>query len=190
MVLLRTYICPHVIIPYPLRKLTLTSSFSYWWIWHISVLMSCEVLSADYVRVHLVYLFSFFVRLHAVEIFFRTIFLCLPFISFTVSFCLHAGFDYLSSCLHVGIYFFLVWPNIKQNFQQHVHSTHFVTNVKFDTGVDFILHSTLGYSFWYTKLIGCINDEGSLQEYSNDIIWKLIKEQFIYILKIKSRFYF
>ena len=70
MVLLRTYVCPHVIIPYPLRKLTLTSSFSYWWIRQISVFTSCQVLSADYVRVSFVYLFSFFVRLHKVETFF------------------------------------------------------------------------------------------------------------------------
>ena len=39
------------------------------WLWHLSVLTSCHVLSADYVRVWLVHFFFFFLRLHAVETF-------------------------------------------------------------------------------------------------------------------------
>ena len=46
-------------VPYPLCKFRITSSFSYWWIWHISVLMLYHLLSADYVRIKLVNLFSF-----------------------------------------------------------------------------------------------------------------------------------
>ena len=94
--------------PYPLHKCRLTSAFSYFWIWHISVLTSFHVLYADYVRLRLVHLFSFLLRLHAVETFFRTVFFCVHVVSCPVSFYLHSGFDSLSSCLHVGIDFLLV----------------------------------------------------------------------------------
>ena len=57
-------------VPYPLCKFILTSSFSYLWLWNLSVLTSFHVLSAEYVRIRLVHLFSFFLRLHAVETFF------------------------------------------------------------------------------------------------------------------------
>ena len=53
--------------PYPLHKFRLTLSFSYLWLWNISVLTLCHVLSADYARVRLVHLFSFFLCLHRVE---------------------------------------------------------------------------------------------------------------------------
>ena len=56
-------------VPYSLHKFRLTLSVSYFWLWHLSILSSCHVLSADYIRVRLVHLFSFFFRLHAVEIF-------------------------------------------------------------------------------------------------------------------------
>ena len=95
-------------VPYPLHKFRVTSAFSCLWLWSLSVLTSCHVLSADYVCVILVHLFSFSIHLHAVEKFFRTILLCLHVVSCTVSFCLHSGFDYLSSCLHVGLDLFLV----------------------------------------------------------------------------------
>ena len=88
-------------VPYPLHKFRLTSSFSYLWLWHISILMTCNVLFAYYVRVWPVNFFSFFLRLQAVETFFSTILLCL-----------HVGFDSSSSCIHVGIDFFLVLPNL------------------------------------------------------------------------------
>ena len=104
--------------PYPLHKFRLTSAFSYLWLCHISVLTSFNVLSADYISVRLVHLFSFLLRLHAVETFFRTILLCLHVVSCPVSFYLHAGFDSLSLCLHVGIDFFLVWPNLN-----HIYNT-------------------------------------------------------------------
>ena len=56
-------------VPHPLHKLTLTSSFSYFSIWHLSVLKSYHFLSADYLCVQLVHVFFFFLCLHAVEIF-------------------------------------------------------------------------------------------------------------------------
>ena len=40
-----------VFVPYPLHKFRRTSSFSYWWLWQISVLTSYHLLSANYVRV-------------------------------------------------------------------------------------------------------------------------------------------
>ena len=93
-------------VPYPLHKFRLTSSFSYFWPWHLSALTLCHVLSADYVCVRLVHFFSFFLRFHTVETIFRTILLCLHVVSCPVSFCLHTGFDYFSSSLHVGLNFF------------------------------------------------------------------------------------
>ena len=105
-------------VPYPLHKFRLTSSFSYLWLWHISVVTSCHVLSAKNVRVRLVHFLSCFLRLHAVEIYFRTILLCLHVVSCPVFFCLHTWFDYFSSCLHVGLDFVLVWPNLK-----HIYNT-------------------------------------------------------------------
>ena len=95
-------------VPYPLLKFSLTLSFSYLWLWHLSVLTVYHVLSSDYLSVRLVHFFSFFLRLHAVETFFRIIFICLHIVSCHVSLCLHAGFDYFSSCIHVGLDFFLV----------------------------------------------------------------------------------
>ena len=57
--------------------------------------------------------FVFFsLRLHAVEIFLRTIFLCLHDVSCPVSFCIHAGFDFFSPCIHVILDLLLVWPNL------------------------------------------------------------------------------
>ena len=103
-------------VPYPLYKFRLTSSFSYLWLRHISVLTPCHFLSADYVCVRLVHLFSFFLCLHAVETFFRTIFLCINVVSCLVSFYLHAGFDSFSSCLRVKLDFFLVWPNLNYSY--------------------------------------------------------------------------
>ena len=99
-------------VAYPLHKFGLTLSFSYLWLWNISVLTLCHVLSTDYVCVPLVHLFSFFFCLHAVQTFFRKIYLCLHVVSCRVSFFLHSGFDYFSSCLHVGLDSFLVWPNL------------------------------------------------------------------------------
>ena len=95
-------------VPYPLHKFRLKSSCSYLWLWYLSVHMSCHILSADYVRVQLVYLFYFSFRLHAVETLFCTIFLCLHVVSCPVSFFIHSVFNYLSSYLHVGLDFFLV----------------------------------------------------------------------------------
>ena len=40
-----------VFVPYPLHTFRLMMSFSYWWLWHLSVLMSYHILSAYYVRV-------------------------------------------------------------------------------------------------------------------------------------------
>ena len=52
-----------VFVPYPLHKFRLLSSFSYWWLCHLYVLMSYHILSADYVRVQLCsfYLFSLYI---------------------------------------------------------------------------------------------------------------------------------
>ena len=99
-------------VPYPLHKFRLTSSFSYLWQWHLSVLTPYHLLSADYVRVQLVHLFTFLLFLHDMEKFFRTIFHCLHVVSCPVSLCLHTILNYFSSCLHVGIYLLLVLPNL------------------------------------------------------------------------------
>ena len=108
-------VCACVFTPfvsYPLHKFRLTLSFSYLWLWHISVLMSFQFLCADYVRVQLVHFFSFFLRLHDVETLFHTIFLCLHVVSYPVSLYLHSGLNSFSSCLHVGIDFLLFLPNL------------------------------------------------------------------------------
>ena len=52
--------CPHIFVPYPLRKFRLTLSLSYWWIWHISILMPYHIFSADYVSILIVYIFPFY----------------------------------------------------------------------------------------------------------------------------------
>ena len=57
-------------VPYPLYKLMLKLSFSYLWLWHISVLILYHSLSLDYFCVRLVHFCSFFFCLHAVETFF------------------------------------------------------------------------------------------------------------------------
>ena len=77
-------------VPYTLHKFRLTLSFSYLWLWHISVLTSCQFLFADYVLVRLVHLFSLFLHIHAVEKCFCTICICLHVVSCPISFCLHA----------------------------------------------------------------------------------------------------
>ena len=105
-------------VPYPLHKFRLTLPFSYMWLCNIYVLTFCHVLSVDYVCVWIVNLFSFFLRLHAVETLFCTVFFCLHVVSCPVSFCLHAGFNSFSSCLHVGLDFFLVLPNLN-----HIYNT-------------------------------------------------------------------
>ena len=46
-------------VPYPLHKFILTFSYSYWWIWNISVLTLYHLLSTDYVYIWLVYCFIF-----------------------------------------------------------------------------------------------------------------------------------
>ena len=99
-------------VQYPLHKFILTLSFSYLCIWNLSVLVSYHFLSADYVRVRLVHFFSFFLFLHAVETFFRTIFLCLRVVFCPVSFCLHNVFNYF----HFVPDFFFVWPNLNHIF--------------------------------------------------------------------------
>ena len=101
-------------VPYQLHKFRLMLSLSYLWVWHLSVLTSCHIISTDYVRIQPVYFFSFFLRLHAVETYICTIFLCLQVVSCPVSFCIHSGFDSFFSCLHVGLNFFLGWPNLNQ----------------------------------------------------------------------------
>ena len=66
-------------VPYPLHKFILTSSFFYFCLWHISVLMSYHFLSTEYVCVRL---------LHFSSSLLRTKFLCLHVVSCSVSFCL------------------------------------------------------------------------------------------------------
>ena len=95
-------------VPYQLHKFKLTPTFSYLWLLHISVLASYHFLSADYLCVRLMNLFSFFICVHAVETFFRIIFICLHVVSCPVSFCIHVVFYSFSSCLHIGINFLLV----------------------------------------------------------------------------------
>ena len=98
-------------VPYTLHKFRLTLSFSYLYLWNLSVLASHHFLSADYVCVQLMHFFLFFLCLHAVETFF-SFFSCLRALSCPFSFCISAGFYYLSSCIHVNPNFFLVWPNL------------------------------------------------------------------------------
>ena len=60
------HVCSFAIfVPYQLHKFSLTLSFSYWWLWHLSVLTSYHLLSAYYIRVQLVHLCLFFLCLHA-----------------------------------------------------------------------------------------------------------------------------
>ena len=95
---------PHVFVPYPLRKFRITSSFSYWWLWHFSGLTSYHLLSADYVRVQLVHFFFFFLCFHDVSCHFSN--------------CLYDLFYSSSFCLHVCIRFFFVRANLN-----HIYST-------------------------------------------------------------------
>ena len=99
-------------VSYPIHKFRLASSFSYLWLWHIFVLTLFHVLSADYICVRIVHLFYFFLCLHDVGKFLRTIFLCIHVVSCLVFFCIHAGFCSFSSCIHVGLYLLLVLPNL------------------------------------------------------------------------------
>ena len=68
-----------IFVPYPLNKFILTLSFSYWWLWHLSVLTVYHILSSFYVRILIVTLCLFSPFLHSV--------FCL------FSFCLHSGLD-------------------------------------------------------------------------------------------------
>ena len=67
----RDYVRPYsmtVFVLYPLHKFRRTLSFSYWWIWHIYVLLSYHMFSEDYI--------------------------CIRHLSFCLfSLCLYAGFD-------------------------------------------------------------------------------------------------
>ena len=96
--------------PYTQHKFRLTFSFTYLWLWHISVLTPYNFLSAEYVRVQLVNFLLFPLSPLCGDIF--PFSLCLHVVSYPVSFCFHTGFDYLSSCIHVGLDLFLVWPNL------------------------------------------------------------------------------
>ena len=86
------YMRPHVFVPYQLRKFRLTSSFSYWYLWHLSILAFYHLLSSYYVRVRLVHLF----------------FLCLHAVSCPFPYSLHAGFDSSSFFILVVFDFFFV----------------------------------------------------------------------------------
>ena len=85
-------------VPYPLHKTRLMSSFSYWWIWNIYVLISYHLLSVDYVRIQLVHFCLFFLFLHN---------LSCPF-----SPCLHTWFDSSYFCIHTGLNLFFVWATL------------------------------------------------------------------------------
>ena len=58
-----------VFISYPLHKFRLTSSFSYWWLWHISVLTSYLFFSTDYFWVwrfsFVIFSFCLYTRLYS-----------------------------------------------------------------------------------------------------------------------------
>ena len=86
--------------------------------------MSFHVLSLDYVRVRIVHIFSLFLRLHAGETFFHTIFLCLHVVSCPVSFYLHSGLDYFSFSIHIELDLFLVWTNLN-----HIYNTFFLSTL-------------------------------------------------------------
>ena len=111
-------------VPYWLHKFRLTLLFSYLWLWNISVLTSYYFLSADYVCIQLLHLFSCFLCLHALERLFCTIFICLHVVSCPVSFCIHDGLDYFYSSFHAGLDLFLVWTNLT-TFEQYPHNTMF-----------------------------------------------------------------
>ena len=51
---------------------------------------------------------------------------------------------------------------------------------EFDTELDLILHQTLRESLRYAKLIGPLDDDASLKEYSNQFLRKYIEEQVVY----------
>ena len=50
----------------------------------------------------------------------------------------------------------------------------------FSTEIDLTLNETLRESFRYANLIGPLDDEESLQQYSNELLRKFIEEQLIY----------
>ena len=75
-----------VFLLYPLNKFIFTSSYSYSWLWHLSVFMLWHLFSANYFRVW------------PYNICFLLLFLHSGFYIF--SFCIHAGFHLFSFCLH------------------------------------------------------------------------------------------
>ena len=87
-----------VSVPYPLRKFRLISSFSYLWLWHISVLASYHTLSVEYFCVQFMHFCIFLLFLRAVSCHFSS--------------CIHAWFYYSSFCIHTGFDFFFVRANL------------------------------------------------------------------------------
>ena len=72
--------------------------------------------------------------------------------------------------------FSYVKPTMGARFLLHV----MLSLGDFDTEVDLILHRTLRESLRYAKLIGPLDDDDSLQQYSNMLLKKYIEEQLVY----------
>ena len=66
-------------------------------------------------------------------------------------------------------------PTIGPRFLLHI----MLSMGEFETELDFILHPTIRDSLRYVNLIGPNNDEESLQEYSNQLLYKFIVEQLV-----------
>ena len=61
----RACMCHDGFVPHPLHKFRRTSSFYYWWLWHLSEFMSYHLLSTDYVHVQRFHLCLFSLCIYA-----------------------------------------------------------------------------------------------------------------------------
>ena len=86
--------------------------------------------------------------------FFRTILLCLHNVSCPFSFYLHPGLNSFSSCIHVGLDLFLVWPNLNHISNNLYHGMHKILNI---VPQNVIINYNVKY---LTKLNVCSNIAG------------------------------
>ena len=87
-----------VFVPYPLCKYILMLSFSYWWLWGISVIISYHLLFTDHVRIWLIHFWLSFLYHHTV--------------SYNFSSYLKALFIVPSSFFTLGVIFYLFDPTV------------------------------------------------------------------------------
>ena len=90
---------------------------------------------------------------------------------------MEAFMHYNDEYRHIPIpVFSYVKPTMGPRFILHI----LLSLGEFDTEMDLILHRTLRESLRYAKLIGPLDDDASLKEYSNQILRKYIEEQLQY----------